>query len=53
MLFFGPEPDPEIAAAQRGLQAAATKRLAAVIVARVRGPRDLLWTGLGNLRHRP
>jgi AcrR family transcriptional regulator len=39
MLFLDPAPDPEIAAAQRGLQAAATKRLAQVIVARVRGLR--------------
>jgi AcrR family transcriptional regulator len=39
MLFLDLAPDPEIAAAQRGLQAAATKRLAQVIVARVRGLR--------------
>jgi len=35
MLFLDPAPDPEIAQAQRDLQAAATKRLAEVIVARV------------------
>jgi AcrR family transcriptional regulator len=39
MLFLDPAPDPEIAAAQHVLQAAATKRLAQVIVARVRGLR--------------
>jgi len=39
MLFLDPAPDPEIAAAQHALQAAATKRLAEVIVARVRGLR--------------
>jgi len=36
MLFLDPAPDPEIASAQHALQAAATKRLAEVIVARVR-----------------
>jgi AcrR family transcriptional regulator len=35
MLFLDPAPDPEIAAAQHALQAAATERLARVIVARV------------------
>ena len=39
MLFLDPAPDPEIAAAQHALQATATKRLAQVIVARVRGLR--------------
>jgi AcrR family transcriptional regulator len=39
MLFLDPAPDPEIAAAQHVLQAAATKRLAQVIVARLRGLR--------------
>jgi AcrR family transcriptional regulator len=39
MLFLDPAPDPEIAAAQHELQAAATERLADVIVARVRGLR--------------
>jgi AcrR family transcriptional regulator len=39
MLFADPAPDPEIASAQRALQAAATERLATVIVARVRGLR--------------
>jgi AcrR family transcriptional regulator len=36
MLFLDPAPDPDIASAQQALQAAATKRLAEVIVARVR-----------------
>lgn len=36
MLFLDPAPDPEIAEAQSDLQAAATARLAQVIVARVR-----------------
>jgi AcrR family transcriptional regulator len=36
MLFLDPAPDPDIAETQRNLQAAATKRLAQVIVARVR-----------------
>jgi AcrR family transcriptional regulator len=36
MLFLDPAPDPEIAEAQRNLQAAATNQLARVIVARVR-----------------
>jgi len=35
MLFLDPAPDPEIAASQHALQAAATERLARVIVARV------------------
>jgi AcrR family transcriptional regulator len=39
MLFLDPAPDPEIATAQHALQSAATKRLAEVIVARVRGLR--------------
>jgi AcrR family transcriptional regulator len=39
MLFLDPAPDPEIAAAQHVLQAAATKRLAQVIVARLHGLR--------------
>jgi AcrR family transcriptional regulator len=39
MLFLDPAPDPDIASAQQALQAAATKRLAKVIVARVRGLR--------------
>jgi AcrR family transcriptional regulator len=39
MLFLDPAPDPESAAAQHVLQAAATKRLAQVIVARLRGLR--------------
>jgi hypothetical protein len=37
MLFLDPAPDPDIAAAHRELQTAATERLAAVIVARVPG----------------
>lgn len=37
MLFLDPAPDPEIAAAQRRVQVTATKTLADVIVARVRG----------------
>jgi AcrR family transcriptional regulator len=36
MLFLDPAPDPDIASAQQALQAAATRRLAEVIVARVR-----------------
>jgi AcrR family transcriptional regulator len=39
VLFLDPAPNPEIAAAQRALQAEATARLARVIVARVRGLR--------------
>jgi len=39
ILFLDPAPDPEIAAAQRAIQEAATQRLAKVIVARVRGLR--------------
>jgi AcrR family transcriptional regulator len=41
ILFLDPAPDPEIAEAQRQIQEAATKRLADVIVARVRGPLEL------------
>jgi AcrR family transcriptional regulator len=37
ILFLDPAPDPEIAEAQRQIQEAATRRLARVIVARVRG----------------
>jgi AcrR family transcriptional regulator len=37
ILFLDPAPDPEIAEVQRQIQEAATKRLADVIVARVRG----------------
>ena len=39
MLFLDPAPDPEIASAQHALQAAATQRLAEVIVGRVHGLR--------------
>jgi AcrR family transcriptional regulator len=39
ILFLDPAPDPEIAEAQRQIQEAATRRLAEVIVARVRGLR--------------
>jgi AcrR family transcriptional regulator len=41
ILFLDPAPDPEIAEAQRQIQEAATRRLAEVIVARVRGPLKL------------
>ncbi len=37
ILFLDPAPDPDIAEAQRQIQEQATKRLAQVIVARVRG----------------
>jgi AcrR family transcriptional regulator len=37
LLFLDPAPDPEIAEVQRQIQEQATKRLAEVIVARVRG----------------
>jgi AcrR family transcriptional regulator len=37
ILFLDPAPDPKIAEVQRQIQEAATKRLAQVIVARVRG----------------
>ncbi len=37
LLFLDPAPDPEIVETQRQIQEAATKRLAQVIVARVRG----------------